>query len=150
MPTPAGSICHRSAQRLRAGVACLGLLVLALACAPAPAADAREQESRRIASELAFISREQESVYRQFQMVQVLLRTEESQLEPLQRYTPPAPRNYEDVKREESERIARIKQFREELERLYARHRELEEEKGRLLQAQIEIEQRGSDTPARR
>jgi chromosome segregation ATPase len=124
------------------------LLVLGLACAPAPAADGLEQELRRIEAELSLISREQQSVYQQFQMVQVMLRSEESQLQPLQQYTPPpAPRNYDDVKREENDRTARIQQLKQELERLYSRHRELEEQKGKLLQSLSSLQQR-SNSPA--
>lgn len=150
MALSTGGRCHSPASRRRAGAAWLAVLVLAVACLPAAAGDAREQELRRIDSELASISREQESVYQQFQMVQVLLRTEESQLQPLQRYTPTPPRNYDDVKREESERVARVERFRKELERLYSRHRELEEQKRELLQARTELAQRGANTPSPR
>lgn len=111
-------------------------LVLGMLTVPVWAADDIEQQMRRVESALTRIAQDQQSVYQQFQMVQVLLRSEESGIQPLQSYTPPAsPPNYDDVKREESERRARIKQHQGELERLFARYRELEEQKKGLVRA---------------
>ena len=68
-------------------------------------------------------------------MVQELRRSDERQMQPLQSYTPPpTPPNYDDVKREEEARTQRIKEYQYELDRLYARYRELEEQKKPLLE----------------
>ena len=110
------------------------LLVLALLAAPGWAADEVTEAIRRVEGALARISQEQQSVYQQFQMVQEMRRTLQAQMQPLQSYTPPAtPPNYDDVKREEEERAQRIKDYQYELDRLYARYRELEEQKKPLL-----------------
>jgi hypothetical protein len=99
------------------------------------AADDIDREVRRIESALSRISQEQQSVYQQFQMVQELRRSDQAQVQPLQSYTPPAtPPNYDDVKREEEARAERIKEYQYELDRLYARYRELEEQKKPLLE----------------
>jgi predicted nucleic acid-binding Zn-ribbon protein len=110
-------------------------LVWLLAVAPVLAADDIDREVRRIEAALTRISQEQQSVYQQFQMVQEMRRSEERQMPPLQSYTPPAtPPNYDDVKREEETRAERIKEYQYELDRLYARYRELEEQKKPLLE----------------
>jgi len=110
-------------------------LVLALLAGPAWSADDAAQEIRRVEAALSRISQEQQSVYQQFQMVQELRRSDERQMQPLQSYTPPpTPPNYDDVKREEEARTQRIKEYQYELDRLYARYRELEEQKKPLLE----------------
>jgi hypothetical protein len=108
-------------------------LLLVLLAAPGRAAESPGSELRRIETTLNRIVQEQQSVYQQFQMVQTLLQQEEDKTPPLRTYTPPAaPRNYEDVQREEQARAALIERYREDLKRLYARHRELEEERSAL------------------
>ena len=110
-------------------------LVLVLLGAPAWSAGEIDQEMRRVEVALARISQEQQSVYQQFQMVQEMRRSDERQMQPLQSYTPPpTPPNYDDVKREEEARTQRIKEYQYELDRLYARYRELEEQKKPLLE----------------
>jgi hypothetical protein len=110
-------------------------LVLVLLAGPAWPADDAAQEIRRVEAALNRISQEQQSVYQQFQMVQELRRSDERQVQPLQSYTPPpTPPNYDDVKREEEARAQRIKGYQYELDRLYARYRELEEQKKPLLE----------------
>jgi hypothetical protein len=115
---------------MRAAIlACLLFVTSALA------ADDIDREVRRIESALSRISQEQQSVYQQFQMVQEMRRSDQAQVQPLQSYTPPAtPPNYDDVKREEEARAERIKEYQYELDRLYARYRELEEQKKPLLE----------------
>lgn len=109
-------------------------LLWLLAVAPVLAADDIDREVRRIEAALNRISQEQQSVYQQFQMVQELRRSDQAQMQPLQSYTPPAtPPSYDDIKREEQARAERIKQYQDELDRLYARYRELEEQKKPLL-----------------
>jgi hypothetical protein len=111
------------------------LLLLALLGMPAWAADDVDQEIRRVESLLAATVQEQQSVFQQFQMVQALRASEERQVQPVQSYTPPAsPPNYDDVRREESTRAARIKQYQEEMDRLYPRYRVLEEQRKQLLE----------------
>ena len=100
---------------------------------------------RGVEAALSRINAEQQSVYQQFQMVQEMRRSDERQMQPLQSYTPPpTPPNYDDVKREEAERAQRINDYQYELDRLYARYRELEEQKKPLLDALAELaQQRG-------
>ena len=102
---------------------CLGLL--------ATVASAEAQ----IEAALDRIQLEQQSVYQQFQMVQELRRSEQQQIYQSQLvYTPPAtPPNYDDLQRQKDEQAARLQGYQEELDRLYARYRELEEEKRPLL-----------------
>jgi len=121
------------------------MLIGLLLSAPAPAAEDIDREVRRVESALTRISQEQQSVYQQFQMVQELRRSDQAQMQPLQSYTPPAtPPNYDDVKREEEARAARVKQYQYELDRLYARYRELEEQKKPLLDELSALAQRRS------
>ena len=121
-------------------------LVLALLAGPAWPADDVAQEVRRVEAALSRISQEQQSVYQQFQMVQELRRSDERQMQPLQSYTPPpTPPNYDDVKREEEERAQRIKGYQYELDRLYARYRELEEQKKPLLEELSALAQQKSE-----
>jgi hypothetical protein len=121
------------------------MLIGLLLSAPAPAAEDIDREVRRVESALTRISQEQQSVYQQFQMVQELRRSDQAQMQPLQSYTPPAtPPNYGDVKREEEARAARVKQYQYELDRLYARYRELEEQKKPLLDELSALAQRRS------
>ena len=122
-------------------------LVLLLAAAPALAqtdpspqerAAARAELEARIRGAEAALSRvsaEQQSVYQQFQMVQEMRRSERQELlDPMQVYTPPAsPPNYDDVVRDRQAREYRLQDYASQMDRLYARYRELEEQKRRLL-----------------
>jgi chromosome segregation ATPase len=118
-------------------------LVLGLLVSAGWAANDVDQEMRRVEAALARISQEQQSVYQQFQMVQELRRSAQAQMQPLQSYTPPpTPPNYDDVKREEEERTQQIKQYSDELDRLYARYHELEEQKKPLLDELSALAQR--------
>jgi hypothetical protein len=122
------------------------ILTCLLLVAPVLAADDMDREVRRVESALTRISQEQQSVYQQFQMVQELRRSEERQMQPLQSYTPPAtPPSYDDVKREEEARAERVKEYQYELDRLYARYRELEEQKKPLLEELSELAQRRAE-----
>ena len=122
-------------------------LVLLLAAAPALAqtdtspqeqAAARAELQARIRSletALSRVSAEQQSVYQQFQMVQEMRRNERQELlNPMQVYTPPAsPANYDDVMRDRQAREYRMQDYASQMDRLYARYRELEEQKRQLL-----------------
>jgi hypothetical protein len=122
----------------------LVLLLLALLWLPALAAEDVDREIRRVEIALNRIHEEQQSVYQQFQMVQEMRRNEElrayqSQLS----YTPPAtPPNYDDLRRDEDARAARLKEYQYELDRLYARYRELEDQKKPLLDELSALAQR--------
>ena len=120
-------------------------IVVGLFAGSVCAADDLTEQIRRVEAALARISQEQQSVYQQFQMVQEMRRNLQAQMQPLQSYTPPpTPPNYDDVKREEEERAQRINDYQYELDRLYARYRELEEQKKPLLEALAELaQQRG-------
>ena len=121
------------------------ILIGLLLGVPALAAEDIDREVRRVESALTRISQKQQSVYQQFQMVQELRRSDQTQMQPLQSYTPPAtPPNYDDVKREEEARAERVKQYQYELDRLYARYRELEEQKKPLLDELSALAQRRS------
>jgi chromosome segregation ATPase len=98
---------------------------------------------KRLETALERIQAEQQSVYHQFQMVQELRRSEIQQYEQsIQVYTPPAtPPNYDDVVREKEARDARMRRYDDEVERLYDRYRELEEQKRPLLERLSELAQ---------
>jgi len=122
-------------------------LVLLLAAAPALAqTDTSPQEQaaaraelqariRGVEAALSRVSAEQQSVYQQFQMVQEMRRNERQELlNPMQVYTPPAsPANYDDVMRDRQAREYRMQDYASQMDRLYARYRELEEQKRQLL-----------------
>ena len=111
------------------------LLLLLFWCASAVAQEDVDAQIKRLEVALNRIQAEQQSVYHQFQMVQEQRRSALQQArQEIQIYTPPAtPPDYDDVVREKEARDAQIKVYAEELDRLYARYRELEEQKKSLL-----------------
>jgi hypothetical protein len=118
-------------------IAAAFLLLLSSGLALAdPAADA---EIRRLEAQLNLLQQEQQSVYQQFQMMQELRRAEiEAQYPQVIQNSPDyamgnPPPNYDDVVRQKAEREYRIKQYTEDLNRLYARYREIEGQKKALL-----------------
>ena len=123
------------------------LLPLALLLWSGLAAGQEEVDAqiKRLETALNRIQAEQQSVYHQFQMVQELRRGEIVQYQQsIQVYTPPAtPPNYDDVVREKEERDARMRQYDGEVERLYDRYRELEEQKRPLLEWLAELARGG-------
>ena len=125
--------------------------ILALAAAPAWPAENVQQQMRRVETALARIAQEQQAIYQQFNMVQELRRNDERQLlPPLQSYSAPtSPPNYDDVKRQEEARAQRVRDLQIELDRLYARYRDLEEQKRPLLETLSALaQQRGDETAA--
>jgi chromosome segregation ATPase len=99
------------------------------------AADGVQQQVRAVEAALARITQEQQSIYQQFQMAQELRRNAERQMQPLPLYgLPTSSPNYDDVKRDEAARAQRVKDLQNEVDRLYARYRELEEQKKPLLE----------------
>ena len=126
-------------------------LVLVLIVAPAWPAESVPQQMRRVETALARITQEQQAIYQQFNMVQELRRNDERQLlPPLQSYTAPtSPPNYDDVRRQEEARAQRVRELQLELDRLYSRYRELEEQKRPLLETLSALaQQAGSETAA--
>jgi hypothetical protein len=117
------------------------LLSLALAAGPAaaqsepPSPAELDAQVKRVEIALDRIKMEQQSVYQQFQMVQELRRGELQQsVQSSLVYTPePTPPNYDDRVREREAREARMQRYADELDRLYARYRDLEEQKRPLL-----------------
>jgi hypothetical protein len=117
-------------------VAAFALLLFGVALAD-PAADA---EIRRLETHLNLLQQEQQSVYQQFQMIQELRRAEiDAQFPQVIQNSPDyamgnPPPNYEDVVRQKAERDYRIKQYTDDLNRLYARYREIEGQRKALLE----------------
>ena len=125
-----------------------GLMAALIALAPAPLVRGQtsaelEAEAKRIDAALGRINQAQQSVYQQFQMVQELRRTELARPDP---FAPqanvgiaPPPQDYNELQRQREERENRIRERTAELERLYARYQELEEEKRALLERLSEL-----------
>jgi predicted nucleic acid-binding Zn-ribbon protein len=120
---------------MRWTLAVLALLLSGLGFAD-PQTDA---EIQRLESQLQRVQQEQQSLYQQFQMVQELRRTEVQAENPqvIQNSTDYSmanpPPNYDDLVREKTRREDRIKQYTEELNRVYARYSELEAQRKLLL-----------------
>jgi hypothetical protein len=130
----------------RAGFAALAAALLALA--PAPPARGQtntelDAEVKRIEATLGRIGQAQSSVYQQFQMVQELRRAELARPDPFAPQSnvgiAPPPQDYNELQRQREEREDRIRGRTAELERLYARYQELEEQKRALLERMSEI-----------
>jgi predicted nucleic acid-binding Zn-ribbon protein len=119
------------------------LTAVLIALAPAPLVRGQtsaelEAEAKRIDAALGRINQAQQSVYQQFQMVQELRRTELARPDP---FAPqpnvgiaPPPQDYNELQRRREARENRIKELTTELDRLYARYQELEEQKRPLLE----------------
>jgi len=119
-------------------------IALAVALFAAPAAFAQTaaaiaQQVRQVEGALNRLSQEQVSVYQQFQMVQEMRRSEERlalQRLPIYRIsTLVPPPSVEDIQRDEDARVQRMNDLQAEGDRLYARYRELEEQKRPLLES---------------
>lgn len=117
-------------------------IALAVAVFAAPAAFAQTaaaiaQQMQQVEGALNRLSQEQVSVYQQFQMVQEMRRSEERlalQRLPIYRIsTLVPPPNVDDIQRDEDARVQRMNDLQAENDRLYARYRELEEQKRPLL-----------------
>lgn len=140
----------------------LRCIALAVAVFAAPAAFAQTaaaiaQQMQRVQGSLDRLSQEQVAVYQQFQMVQDMRRSEERlalQRLPIYRIsTLVPPSTVDDVQRDEDARTQRMNDLQAETDRLYARYRELEEEKRPLLDqlstlAQATPEDTGTDLTA--
>jgi hypothetical protein len=130
----------------RAGFATLAAALFALAPAPLVRAQANAEldaEAKRIEATLGRISQAQQSTYQQFQMVQELRRAELARPDPFAPQSnvgiAPPPQDYNELQRQREERENRIKERTAELDRLYARYQELEEQKRPLLERMGEL-----------
>jgi predicted nucleic acid-binding Zn-ribbon protein len=116
------------------------LAVLALLLSGVGSADPQtDAEIQHVESQLQRVQQEQQSLYQQFQMIQELRRTE------LQAENPQVihnstdysmanpPPNYDDLVREKTGREYRIKQYTDDLNRVYARYSDLDAQRKLLL-----------------
>jgi hypothetical protein len=111
-------------------------LLLGLLAGSVWSAESVQQQVRQVEAALARISQEQQSIYQQFNMVQELRRNNERQLLPLApNAAPGTPPNYDEFKRQDEARAQRVRDLQSEVDRLYARYRQLEEQKKPLLEA---------------
>jgi hypothetical protein len=118
----------------------LAALLLALACTAHAQTPQRNPEAEAVRAALEALRQEQQAVYQQFQMVQALRAAQGPAVNPLAPYTPPAtPPNYDDLVRERERATAKQTEYQAELERLYARYRELEARKRPLLDRLAEL-----------
>jgi hypothetical protein len=139
-------------SHLRCAILALVLGCLALAVSPAGAQTdftsptELDAQIKRVQLALQGIQTEQQSVFQQFQMMQEMRRSELSDdYRSRLVYTPPStPPNYEDEVRDKEARDARLQAYTAELDRLYARYRELEEQKRPLLEelSQLALQRR--------
>ena len=115
---------------MRWGFAALMFCLSAVALADA----ATEAEIGRLQTQLDQLQHLQQSVYQQFQMIQELRRTEiDAQYPQVIQNSPDygmgsPPPNYDDVVRQKAEREYRIKQYTEQLNSLYGRYRDIEDQ----------------------
>jgi hypothetical protein len=124
------------------------LTAMLIALAPAPLVHGQtsaelEAEAKRIDVALGRIAQAQQSVYQQFQMVQELRRAELARPDPFAPQSnvgiAPPPQDYNELQRQREARENRIRERTAELERLYARYQELEEQKRALLERMSEL-----------
>jgi len=135
---------RRSPRRaVRALRALIAFVAIGLCPAVAVAQTEAEAELRQLDAALSRIQQAQQGVYQQFQMVQELRRAELARPDP---FAPqanigiaPPPQDYNELQRLREERENRIKNLTSELERLYARYQELEEQKRPLLERMAEL-----------
>ena len=119
--------------------------ILLLAVAVAAASEADQDELRRLDFAVSRIQQEQQAAYQQFGMVQELRRSL------MQQTTPPAPPavsgvdgdlpSYDEQARQRRQVEEQLQRYAVELERLYARYRELDEQKRSLLDRMNELSQ---------
>ncbi|MBK7677790.1 hypothetical protein [Accumulibacter sp.] len=111
--------------------------ILLLAVAVAAASEADQDELRRLDFAVSRIQQEQQAAYQQFGMVQELRRSLMQQTTP-----PPLPAvsgidgdfpDYDEQVRQRKQLEEQLRRYAVELDRLYARYRELEEQKRPLL-----------------
>ena len=98
-----------------------------------------DAEIRQLQAQIGAIQQEQQSVYQQFQMVNTLRRDELQAANPAVIENSPIyssdnpPPNYDDVVRAKQARDERIRQYTGEVNTLFARYQDLEQQKQQLL-----------------
>jgi DNA repair exonuclease SbcCD ATPase subunit len=119
------------------------IALAAIVLCPAIAQTDADAEFKQLDAALNRIQQAQTSVYQQFQMVQELRRTELARSDP---FAPqanvgiaPPPQDYNELQRRREQRENRINDLTAELDRLYARYQELEEQKRQLLERMSEL-----------
>lgn len=112
------------------------LLMFLSAAALAQSATDADLPRRRAEAALVAVREEQHSVYQQFQMIQTLQLAEMQSSSPASSpvYVPEGQiANYDDVARARQEQQDRLRSYANELQQLYARHRDLGTEAAQLL-----------------
>ena len=119
------------------------IALAAIALCPAIAQTDADAELKQLDAALSRIQQAQASVYQQFQMVQELRRSELARPDP---FAPqpnvgiaPSPQDYYELQRQREQRENRINDFSAELDRLFARYQELEEQKRPLIERMNEL-----------
>ena len=137
------SVARRRAEAMGRALRAFAALALGLGAALVFAQTEADAELKQLEAALGRINQAQQSTYQQFQMVQELRRAELARPDP---FAPqpsvgiaPPPRDYNDLQREREARDTRIKDLSAELDRLYARYQELEEQKRLLLERMSEL-----------
>ena len=126
----------------------LALLVLVPALAFGNAAS--DAELRQLQAALTEIQQEQQSLYQHFQMIQELRRADLQELNPEVVQNSPVysmdnpSSNFDELARIKRDREARIQQYTQDLNRLYARYRELDDQKYALRARVNELTQPGT------
>lgn len=132
-PRPAGRALH----------VLIAFVAIGLCSAVTVAQTEADAEVKQLDASLNRIQQAQASVYQQFQMVQELRRAELARPDPFAPQSnvgiAPPPQDYNELQRQREERENRIKERTNELERLYARYQELEEQKRALLERMGEL-----------
>jgi hypothetical protein len=114
-------------------------IVVSLFASVAFAQSSVDAEMRQLQAQVDAIQQEQQSVYQQFHMVQELRRDEIQAANPTVIENSPIysrdnpPPNYDDLVRAKQARDERIRQYTTDVNALYARYQELEQQKQQLL-----------------
>ena len=99
-----------------------------------------EAEMRQLQAQVSSIKQEQQSVYQQFQMTTTLRNDELQAANPTVIQNSPIyssdnpPPNYDDIVRAKAARDERIHQYTSQVNALYARYQELEQQKQQLYE----------------
>ena len=127
----------------RALRALIAFVAIGLCPAVAVAQTEADAELRQLDAALNRIQQAQQGVYQQFQMVQELRRADLARPDPFAPQSnvgiAPPPQDYNELQRQREQRENRIRELTNELERLYARYQDLEEQKQSLLDRMAEI-----------
>lgn len=127
----------------RALRALIAFVAIGLCPAVAVAQTEADSELRQLDAALNRIQQAQQGVYQQFQMVQELRRAELARADPFAPQSnvgiAPPPQDYNELQRQREQRENRIRELTNELERLYGRYQDLDEQKRPLLDRMGEI-----------